>query len=67
MIRLATGLSVFLFMLTLWVLLRNRKERRVNWAMVSASSALLLLSTMVRSPVQGFASAERSSDGDVLT
>ncbi|KAI0660236.1 hypothetical protein C8Q70DRAFT_82925 [Cubamyces menziesii] len=40
------GLSVFLFMLTLWVLLRNRKERRVNWAMVSASSALLLLSTM---------------------
>ena len=51
MIRLATGLSVFLFMLTLWVLLRNRKERRVNWAMVSASSALLLLSTMVRSPV----------------
>ncbi|KAI0325767.1 hypothetical protein GY45DRAFT_202969 [Cubamyces sp. BRFM 1775] len=40
------GLSVFLFMLTLWVLLRNRKERRVNWAMVSASSALLVLSTM---------------------
>ncbi|KAI0668282.1 hypothetical protein C8Q78DRAFT_980264 [Trametes maxima] len=40
------GLSVFLFILTLWVLLRNRKTRRVNWAMVSASSALLILSTM---------------------
>ncbi|KAI0773174.1 hypothetical protein BD413DRAFT_472762 [Trametes elegans] len=40
------GLSVFLFILTLWVLLRNRKRRRVNWAMVLTSSALLMLSTM---------------------
>ncbi|KAI0370678.1 hypothetical protein BV20DRAFT_1035661 [Pilatotrama ljubarskyi] len=40
------GLSVFLFILTLWVLLRNRKKRRVNWGMVCASSALLALSTM---------------------
>ncbi|KAI0821752.1 hypothetical protein BC628DRAFT_1328868 [Trametes gibbosa] len=40
------GLSVFLFMLTLWVLLRNRKRRRINWAMVCASTALLAFSTM---------------------
>lgn len=43
-----TGLSVFLFILTLWVLLRNRKKRRVNWSMVCASTALLAFSTMVR-------------------
>ncbi|KAI0354368.1 hypothetical protein OH77DRAFT_1405003 [Trametes cingulata] len=42
----AAGLSVFLFILTLWVLLRNRKTRRVNWGMVCASTALLALSTM---------------------
>ncbi|KAL1943654.1 hypothetical protein VTO73DRAFT_4099 [Trametes versicolor] len=40
------GLSVFLFILTLWVLLRNRKKRRVNWSMVCASTALLAFSTM---------------------
>lgn len=46
-----TGLSVFLFILTLWVLLRNRKKRRVNWSMVCASTALLAFSTMVRHPL----------------
>ncbi|KAI0631507.1 hypothetical protein C8Q77DRAFT_1061422 [Trametes polyzona] len=40
------GLSVFLFILTLFVLLRNRRKRRVNWAMVCASTALLMFSTM---------------------
>ncbi|CDO73859.1 hypothetical protein BN946_scf185016.g16 [Trametes cinnabarina] len=48
------GLSVFLFILTLWVLLRNRKERRVNWGMVSASSALLLFSSLQEMGVNMF-------------
>ncbi|KAH9933985.1 uncharacterized protein BXZ73DRAFT_45914 [Epithele typhae] len=39
------GYSVFMFMLAMWIMLRDRKKRRVNWWMVAAGVALLLFST----------------------
>ncbi|KAI9066153.1 hypothetical protein FKP32DRAFT_1566382 [Trametes sanguinea] len=39
------GYSVLLFILTMWILVRNRRRRRLNYGMLAASCALLLLST----------------------
>ncbi|KAH9934014.1 uncharacterized protein BXZ73DRAFT_46154 [Epithele typhae] len=39
------GYSVFMFMLAMWIMLRDRKKRRVNWWMVAAGVALLFFST----------------------
>lgn len=42
-----TGLSVLMFILTFWILIRNRKKRGLNYYMFSAAVLLLLLATAV--------------------
>ncbi|KAI0655014.1 hypothetical protein C8Q70DRAFT_457848 [Cubamyces menziesii] len=39
------GYSILLFTLTMWILVRNRNRRRLNYGMLAASCALLVLST----------------------
>ena len=41
------GFSVFMFMLAMWILLRDRSDRHVNYWMVSAGCGLFVLSTAV--------------------
>jgi len=39
------GGSVLMFVFTMWIILANRKRRRVNWGMMLASCALFIFST----------------------
>lgn len=43
-----TGFSVLMYIFTMWILLQNRKRRRLNHGMLYAATALLVLSTAVR-------------------
>lgn len=47
----ATGYAVFMFMLAMWIMLRDRKHRQVNYALVGAGCSLMVLATAVRGPV----------------
>ncbi|KAH8078718.1 hypothetical protein BXZ70DRAFT_657639 [Cristinia sonorae] len=39
------GLSVVMFVLSFWILVRDRKKQKVNWGLVFAAISLLLMST----------------------
>ncbi|KAI0821754.1 hypothetical protein BC628DRAFT_1393411 [Trametes gibbosa] len=39
------GYAVFMFMLAMWIMLRDRKIRQVNYALVGAGCALMVLAT----------------------
>ena len=41
------GFSVLMYIFTMWILLQNRKRRRLNHGMLYAATALLILSTAV--------------------
>ena len=43
-----TGFSVFMFLLTIWVLLRKRESHRVNYAMIISACSLQVFATIVR-------------------
>lgn len=47
----ATGYAVFMFMLAMWIMLRDRKHRQVNYALVGAGCSLMVLATAVRGRV----------------
>lgn len=47
----ATGYAVLMFMLAMWIMLRDRKHRQVNYALVGAGCSLMVLATAVRGPV----------------
>lgn len=42
------GFSVLMFIFTMWIVLQNRRRRRLNHGMVAAACAVLALSTAVR-------------------
>lgn len=42
------GFSILMFIFTLWIVLQNRRRRRLSFGMVSAACAILLLSSAVR-------------------
>ncbi|KAH8078717.1 hypothetical protein BXZ70DRAFT_657453 [Cristinia sonorae] len=39
------GLSILMFIMSFWILGRDRKKRKVNWALVFAAVTLLIMST----------------------
>ncbi|KAL1943650.1 hypothetical protein VTO73DRAFT_4095 [Trametes versicolor] len=39
------GYAVFMFMLAMWIMLRDRKHRQVNYALVGAGCSLMVLAT----------------------
>ena len=43
----SSGYSVFMFMLAMYIMLRDRSRRQVNYAMVAAGCSLLVLATAV--------------------
>lgn len=45
---IVTGFSVLMFIFTMWIVLSNRRRRRLNYAMLSAAWAIFVLSTAVR-------------------
>lgn len=61
------GVAVIMFVLTMWILLQKGRHQKVNWKMIIAACALLLLATAVRvcnahfSPVLTFAVALQTS------
>ncbi|KAI8977818.1 hypothetical protein BD414DRAFT_445877 [Trametes punicea] len=39
------GYAVFMFSLAMWIMLKDRRHRQVNWALVAAGCALMILAT----------------------